>query len=189
MRLQLVGDERERERSRENVEELGVPAIVVPGELVPHLGDPNLVEIHDQLAPCDRRILHRPAAVGGRIFGVEACLSSAQVVGEAASGSVEVEVTHLVRRAPVAERMDDERRRDDERSHRHDRLVTVGTEPDRQLAREHVEEVCVTAMDMGIGAVSAGGEPRPGGVQLVPVGEDLDSPLRGVADDLTAAGR
>lgn len=121
-------------------------------------GDPDLVEVGEELAPGDRRILHRPAAI--RRFLV-----------------------------PVPEGVDDERRRDHERPRRHDRFDPIGAEPDRQLAGEHVEEVDVASVNMGIGAVAPRPEPRPGRMELVPVGEQLDAPVLRVADHFTPAGR
>ena len=84
--------------------------------------------------------------------------------------------------------MDDERRRNDERSCRDGSLLPLGSEADRQLAVEHVEEVGVMSVDVGIRAVASGPEPRPRDAQLIAVAEDLDPPPGGVADDLSLAG-
>ena len=145
------------------------------------------------LLPTDR-LLDRPAPVGGRILLVEGGFLAAvsqppQIVGEALAGGVEVEVAHLLRGVAVPEGMDDEWRREHERPSGRDRLGPVGAEPDRQLAREDVEEVGVAAVHVGVRSVAAGTEARPGGMQSVGVGEDLDPPVHRVADDLASAGR
>ncbi len=85
--------------------------------------------------------------------------------------------------------MDDEWRREHERSRRRDRLAPVGSECDRELAREDVEEVGVAAVHVGLRSRAVGPEPRPGGMESIVVGEDLDPPLRRVADHLAGAGR
>ena len=64
----------------------------------------------------------------------------------------------------------------------------LGADEEGELALEHVEEVGVVPMDVRARAVAVRAEPRPGHAQLVAVAEDLDPPLRGVADDLALAG-
>jgi hypothetical protein len=101
---------------------------------------------------------------------------------------VEVEVADL-RVAPVSETVYDERRNASERPRRHHNARTLGAQPDGQLALEDVEEVGVAAVDVQVRALAVRAEPRPCRVQRVVVGEDLDPPLRRVADDLAPAGR
>jgi hypothetical protein len=84
--------------------------------------------------------------------------------------------------------MDDERRRDHERSRRDGGLLPVCAESDRQLARKDVEEVGVVPVDMGIGTVTPGPESRPRRAQLIAVAKDLDAALLGVSDHLAFAG-
>ena len=60
---------------------------------------------------------------------------------------------------------------------------------DGQLALEHVEEVGVLPVHVRRRAVAVRAEARPGRVQLVAVGQDLEPALRDVADDLAAARR
>ena len=109
-----------------------------------------------------------------------------EVVGEALAGGVQVQVLDLGV-AGVAESVDDHRRHPGERSGRHDRRLVLEPEPQGQLALEHVEEVGVVVMDVEVGAVAAGREARPGRVQGVVVGEDLDPALGRVADELAAS--
>jgi hypothetical protein len=55
------------------------------------------------------------------------------------------------------------------------------------LALEHVEEVGVMVVDVQVGALAVRAEARPRRVQALVVEEDLDVPVRRVADDLAAA--
>ena len=96
---------------------------------------------------------------------------------------MEVEVAQL-RVAGVAKAVDHERRDADQRPGLHCQLVARGTQPDRQLAREDVEEVGVVAVDVQVRALAARAEPRPRRVQRVALAEDLDATVRRVADDL-----
>ena len=84
--------------------------------------------------------------------------------------------------------MDDERWSDHERSRRGGSLLPVGAEADRQHAVEHVEEVGVMSVDVGIRAVTSRPEPRPRDTQLIAVAEDLDPPPGRIADDLALTG-
>ena len=153
--------------------------------------DPDLFPVDEERAGFgrhDQRFLDRSATVRRRILGVEAGRHAAKVVGEAAARSMEVEITQLLGRARVPEGVDDEHRRDHERSSRDGGLLPVGAETDRQLTVEHVEEVGVMSVDVGIGAVPSRPEPRPRSAEHVAVAEDLDPPVLGVADDLAFAG-
>ena len=47
----------------------------------------------------------------------------------------------------------------------------------------------MTAMHVGVRSLTMRPEPRPGGMERVLVGEDLDPPVVRVADDLAPAGR
>ena len=171
--------------------------------LAPHLRDPELVEVgeelhaqarpvDDELAAADHRLARRPAAVPGRGVLVvrerPAVAHGAQVVGEAPAGRVEVEVAQL-RVASVPEAVDDERRHERERARRDDDRLVLDAEPHRELALEHVEAVDVVAVDVEVGAQAVRREPRPRRVDRLVVGEDLDTPLGRVADHLAAAGR
>ena len=153
--------------------------------------DPDLFPVDEERA-CfgrhDQRFINRSATVRRRILGVEAGRHAAEVVGEAAARSMEVEITQLLGRARVPEGVDDERRRDHERSSRDGGLLPVGAETDRQLAVEHVEEVGVMSVDVGVRAVLSRSEPRPRSAEHVAVAEDLDPPVLGVTDDLAFAG-
>ena len=111
-----------------------------------------------------------------------------QVVGEAHAGRVEVEVAEL-RVARVPEAVHDERWNARERPRRHDDALVLDAEPDRQLALEHVEEIGVETVDVQVGALAVRAEARPRRVQRLVLGEDLDPPVRRVADDLAAAER
>ena len=93
-----------------------------------------------------------------------------------------------VRVARVAKAVDDQRRDGDEGPGARRDLLVVG-ELHRELALEDVEEVGVLAVDVEAGAVAARTEARPGGVELVAVGEDEDGAVGRVADHLAAAGR
>ena len=84
--------------------------------------------------------------------------------------------------------MHDQRWDHSQRPGGHRDLLVLDPEPDRQLTLEHVEEVGVAVVDVEAGALAAGAEARPGRVQLVAVGEDLDPAVGGVADDLALAG-
>jgi len=153
--------------------------------------DPDLFPVDEERAGFgrhDQRILDRSAAVRRGILGVEAGRHASKEVGEAAAGSVEVEVTQLLRRARVPEGVDDERRRNNERSRRDCSLLPVGAEADRQLAAEDVEEVGVVPVDMRDRTVLAGPEPRPRRAQHVAVAEDLDPPVLRVVDRLALTG-
>ena len=157
---------------------------------VPHF-DLDLFPVDEERAGFgrhDQGFLDRSATVRRGILGVEAGRDAAKVVGEAAAGSVEVEITQLLRRVRVPERVDDERRRNHKRSCRDGSLLPVGAEADRQLAGEDVEEVGVVPVDVGIGAVFSRPEPRPRRAEHIAVAEDLDPPVLGVADDLAFAG-
>jgi hypothetical protein len=99
---------------------------------------------------------------------------------------VEVEIAQLGV-APVPEAMDDEWRRERECAGGEHALLSIGADEERQLAREHVEEIGVAAMNVRAGAVAVRAEPRPGRVQLVLVAEDLYPPLGRVAHNLALA--
>ena len=111
-----------------------------------------------------------------------------QVVGEAHAGRVEVEVAEL-RVARVPEAVHDERWNACERPRRHDDTLVLDAEPDRQLALEHVEEIGVQTVDVQVRAFAVRTEARPRRMQRLVFGEDLDAPVRRVADDLAAAER
>jgi hypothetical protein len=85
--------------------------------------------------------------------------------------------------------VDDDGRHAHERPRRHRDDVAVAAERDSQLAVEHVEEVGVRVVHVRLGAVAARAEARPGRVQRVVLGQDLDAPVGRVADDLAAARR
>ena len=80
--------------------------------------------------------------------------------------------------------MDDERRRERERAGGEDAFLPLRPDQERQLARKHVEEVAVGAVDVRRGAVAVRAEPRPGHDELRAVAEDLDSALRRIPYDL-----
>ena len=94
--------------------------------LVPHL-DPDLVPV-DEDAFRSRRDDDRRRSPAGRRpragLGVEPGRDPAQIVGEAAARRVEVEIAQLGV-APVPEAVDDERRRERERSGREDALLPL----------------------------------------------------------------
>ena len=144
--------------------------------------------------PGTRRRRRPPPSPGGRRPGAAApgrrrraaVAQRAHERREALPGRVQVEVGD-VRVAPVPEAVHDERRHASERPRRHHHALALGSQPDGQLALEHVEEVGVAAVDVQVRALAAGAEPRPRRVQRVVVGEDLDPPVRRVADDLAAA--
>ena len=144
------------------------------------------------LAAADDRRGRRAATVRGRLLLVvgerAAVAHRAQVVREAQPGRMQVEVAQLlVPRVPEA--VHHERRHARDHPRRHDRGLALGAQQHGQLAGEDVEEVRVMAMDVQVRAVAARPEPRPGRVQRLVVGEDLDAPIGRVADDLAAAGR
>ena len=194
----------EGELAFEHVERLDVLPVGVSrrwgsARLASDLGDPDLLDVgeqidvlDDRLGASDHRIRRRPPAVVRRRVLVVADRRSiadrAQVVGEASSRRVEVEVTHFGG-ARVAKAVDDERRHPRERPGGHGRGLPLGAEPHGELALEHVEHVRVLPVDVEVGAVATGGETRPRRVQGLVVGEDLDPPVGGVADDLAARGR
>ena len=156
---------------------------------IPHF-DPDLVPVDEEGAffgRHDQPFLDRSAAIRRRILDVEVGRYAAKVVGEAAARSVEVEIAHHLR-ARVPEGMDDERRRNHERSCRDGSLLPLGSEADRQLAVEHVEKVGVMSVDVRSRAVTSRPEPRPRDAQLIAVAEDLDPPLGRIADDLALTG-
>lgn len=47
----------------------------------------------------------------------------------------------------------------------------------------------MTAVHVEVGTLAAAGQAHPGRVQRVVLADDLDPPVRGVADDLARAGR
>jgi hypothetical protein len=112
----------------------------------------------------------------------------AQVFDEAPAGGVQVEVADLGV-AAVAEPVDDERRHPGERPRRHRDRAVLEAQPERELAREHVEEVGVAAMDVQVRSLAARAEARPRRVQPLALGQDLHPPVVRVADDLASAGR
>ena len=71
---------------------------------------------------------------------------------------------------------------------RRDRFA-LRPEPRGELAVEDVEQVGVVAVDVEVGALAARTEARPRRVQRLGLGEDLDPPVRRVADHLAAPGR
>ena len=112
-------------------------------------------------------------------------MSMNQKVGIAESGMATAEIAV----ARVAETVHDERRREHERPRADLPLRLLGPEDQRELAVEHVEEVAVLQVHVRARAVAVRAEARPGRVQLVAAGQDLEPALRHVADDLAAAGR
>ncbi len=205
---ELLFADDEGELALEDVERLAVPRVDVrrgrrAAGVARHLADADLVDVGeerdpeagpvgDELACADARPGGRPAAVGRRLLLVvderAAVANRAQVVGEALAGSVEVEVAQLGV-ASVPEAVDDERRHPGEHPRLGGRGLARRTEPDGQLAGEDVEEVGVPPVHVQVGPLAVRAEARPGRVQLVPVGEDLDPPVGRVADHLASAGR
>ena len=158
-------------------------------ELREQLDPPVALVDHHRLA-ADRRLAARPATVGGRLVLIEilagAVAEAAHVTDEAAAGRVQVQVSDLGV-AGVAEPVHDQRRDPCQGAGGDRDLLVLGPEPDREHAVEHVEEVGVQVVDVGAGAVAAGGEPRPGRMQLVGVGEHHHPAVGRVADDLAPA--
>ncbi len=165
--------------------------------------DPELVDIRQQLHPqtgavgheqitTDGRLARRPAAVLGRVVLVvrerAAVAQRAQIVREASTRRMEVEVAHL-RVAVVPEPVDNERRHVCERPRRHEDRLVLDAEPHGQLTVEDVEEIGVVVMDVQVCADGVRPEPRPRRMQRLVVRQDLDAPVGRIADQLALAGQ
>jgi len=151
--------------------------------------DPDLVAVHEDTARSrrdDDGVRHGPAAVGGRVELVEAGVDAAEVVGELSPGGVEIEVAQL-HCARISEAVDEKRWRERKRPGGQDALLPFRSDEERQLPSENEEEVAVRVMDVRRCAVTPRPEPRPCHDELVPIAQDLDTPLHGVADDLAFA--
>ena len=134
------------------------------------------------------RVGKRPPAVGRRVVLVEARILAADVVAEAARGSVEVEEDRG-RVARISEGVDDVGRcRSESARSRADR-PGLGAERDFDLALEHVEGVGVVMVDVRVRPFLAGLVAEPRHDHVVELAEDPQRPLGTVGDGLALAGR
>ena len=131
----------------------------------------------------------RPPSAGGGCWSyvkVWPSRSARRKSANPSAGGVEVQIANLGV-AAVAEAVHHERRDARERAGRHDRSLPIRAEHHGQLALEDEEHVGVLPMNVEVGAFTVWAEARPRRVQRVVIGQDLDSPIGRVTDDLAAS--
>jgi hypothetical protein len=131
---------------------------------------------------CDDRVGGRPAAVRRRGVLVEGT-PPAEVVGEAGARRMEVEEPQLSRPV-VVEAVHDTRRHHDQRAGGCRHALQRRPDLQGQLAREYVERIDVTEVDVRLGPALSLRMTGPGDVQPVVVAEDPQLAVRRVADRL-----